>query len=147
VRWERAAPGTRVTVPGPLVPYRRIRDGLSSPPTLESEQPADMHLRFQVPAAVLPLKVERARLVARVNAPGRRVTLAGRAGEQVAALHAEDSPLEPVSADITEERLLRLDEGGGLNVNLSLGEAPGGIAGSQKWTIEYIELEVVGVTE
>ena len=74
LRLERPAAGRPVVIPGPLVPYRRIINDGSTRPTLEGGQDADMHLRFQLPAAVLPFRVERARRFRedqRPVAPGR----------------------------------------------------------------------------
>jgi hypothetical protein len=152
LRLERPAAGERVTVPGPLVPYRRVMDSGLSKATLESDQHADQHLRFQLPAAVLPFRVERARLVGKIDAPGRRVTVAGLAGTELVELHHADSPLDPIRVEIADERLLRLDDDGGLHLNLDIsaplgGQQAGALGVNQKWTIEYLELEVVGRAE
>jgi hypothetical protein len=146
VRLERAEPGRRVTIPGPLLPYRRLIDGRSTPPTFEFSQGADMELRFQLPRAVLPLKVERARLLAKIAAAGRRVTVAGRADGAPVELYRAESPLDPVEVNIADGRLLRPDEEGGLHLNVSLSELLAG-EGSQKWTIDYLELGVSGTAE
>jgi hypothetical protein len=147
LRLEHPAPGTRITVPGPLLPCQRILDSGPSHVTVDSLQNADMHLRFQLPPAALPLNVERARLVAQISAPGRRVRVSGRAGDQEVPLHTVESPLDPIRVDITEERLLRLDEDGGLHLSLDLGAPPGTLRGAERWTIDYIELEVMGLAE
>jgi hypothetical protein len=158
LRLEPAPGGTRVRIPGPLVPYRRLLKGV--PQTvlvLEGTQDAEMHLRFQLPQAVLPLTVERARLLARVAAPSRRVTVAaptqGTNGG-VVEIHRADSPLDPIRLEIAEPRFLRLDEQGGLHLMLSVSDSPragkakpGPAPAGEKWTIEYLELEVVGQTQ
>jgi hypothetical protein len=151
LRLEPPVAGERMTIPGPLVPYRRVQaEGLTRP-TLEFDQRADLHLRFQLPAVVLPFTVEQARLVAKIDAPGRRVTIAGRSGNEQVELHRVESPLDPIRVEITEARLLRLDEDGGLHLNVDLGELPGGsgtgrrtIPAADQWKIEYLELEVTG---
>jgi hypothetical protein len=152
LRLERPAVGERVTLPGPLVPYRRILDTGPTRPTVESDQRADMHLRFQLPAVVLPFKVERARLVGKIDTPGRRVTVSGLVGSEAIELYRADSPLDPVRVEIAEERLLRPDAEGGLHLNLDVSAPLGGEAGSaqrvnEKWIIEYLELEVIGQAE
>jgi hypothetical protein len=148
LRLERPVAGERVTIPAPLVACRRVLEGARTRPTLESDQAADMHLRFQLPPTVLPLRVERARLACKVNAPGRRVTISGRAGEQLVELHRAESPLDPIRVEIVDERLLRPDDEGGLHLNLDISAPLGsGPRGNEKWTIEYLELEVVGRTE
>jgi hypothetical protein len=150
LRLERSAPGARVTIPGPLVPFRQVIDGRLVRPTLEASEGIDLHLRFQLPAAVLPFKVERARLLAKIDAPLRRVTISGRADGGVVEIHRAESPLDPIRIDIAEERLLKLDAQGGLYMNVSLSNAPkigGAVQLARKWSIEYLELEVSGQTE
>jgi hypothetical protein len=150
LRLERSAAGSPVTIPGPLLPVRRITEIGSVKVPQWSDHAVDMHLRFQLPAAALPLRVERARLALRINAPSRRITVSGRAGADLVELWHEESPLDPVRVEIADPRLLRLDEEGGLHLNLAVGATLGGEAGrrvsrgNEKWTIEYLELEVSG---
>jgi hypothetical protein len=154
LRMERSAPGTRVTVPGPFLPYRRIMAEGSAPPTLESRLGTSMLLRFQLPPEVLPLKVERARLTLKINAPSRRVTVSGRTGKELVELRHIESPLDPVRLDISDERFLHLDADGGLYLNLAVSNPPKGSGGSggvaatgENWKIDYLEIEVSGRTE
>jgi hypothetical protein len=144
LRWERPAPGERVTVPGPFVACRRLFEAGPTLPTREGGEAADMHLRFQLPAEALPLRVERAVLLARINAPSRRVAVSGRSDGGAVELLRVESPLDPLRVEIADERLLRLDDQGGLHVNLSVGDD---LRGGGKWTIEYLELEVGGRAE
>ncbi len=157
LRLERPVPGSTVTIPGPLIPFERVVDAGPTRPTFESNQSADMQLRFQLPASVLPLKADRARLSAKITAPTRRVTISGRADEGLVELHRVESPLDPLQIDVTDERLLRLDAAGGVHLQLSFseplqdttkGEATKGRRDPRdhKWTIEYLELEVTGRT-
>src|SRR5262249_9195560 len=128
LRLERSAPGTRVSVPGPLVECRRVVRGARTRVLRDGHEGVQMHLRFQVPAEVLPLEVERARLIARVHAPSRRVTVPGPPGGDAVELYSAESPLDPVRLDITEQRLLRLDEEGGLHLGVAV-SAPRTAAG------------------
>jgi len=152
LRLERPAAGDKVTVPGPLVACRRVMDAGEVPPALESREGVNEHLRFQLPAEVLPFRVERVRLIARINAPGRRVVIAGRApGGGGVDIFSADGPLGDVRVDVADERFLP-DARGGLHVDLSVGDlptkggpaGPAGAAGVDKWTIDYLELEVAG---
>jgi hypothetical protein len=140
-----------VTIPGPLIPYGRVMEQGLAPPVLESFLGTAMHLRFQLPAELLPLKVERARLTAKINAPTRRVTIAGQADGGPLELHSVANPLDPIRIDITQEQLLHLDREGGLHLNVivsdsnkSAEEGPGSVRKEEKWTVEYLELEVSG---
>jgi hypothetical protein len=153
LRLERPDAGTRVTIPGPLISCRRLVEA-TGPTALphESVRGLDMHLRFQLPPAVLPFQVERARLAAKVNAPFRRVTVGGEADGVLVEQYRADNPLDPIRLDITDARLLRTDALGGLRIYLSVSEAAAGERGEsaeglQKWTIEYLELEVGGRVE
>jgi hypothetical protein len=101
---------------------------------------------------VLPLEIERARLVAKIEAPFRGITIAGKVNDDWVELHTVRSPLEPFRVEITEKRQLRLDASGGLHLQLSISdssqkEAGGLEPGSERWRIEYIELEVSGRTQ
>lgn len=151
LRLERPAAGERATIPGPFITSQRILEDGPTKVTMESGENADMHLRFQLPSEVLPFRVERARLSVRMDAPSRRVTIAGRAGEELIELHHVDGPLDPFGVEITDPRVLHLDEEGGLHLNLNIrGEAQGVMPREQvgrlgeKWTIGYLELEVTG---
>jgi hypothetical protein len=150
LRLERPAAGASVTIPGPLISYRQILNTGPIRPRLEGSYPTDLHMRFQLPTVALPFIIGKARLRAKVDSPSRRVAIAGRAGEELVELHRVDSPLDPIRIDITEPRLLRLDEQGGLHLNLSISAELHGAATKdarevdQKWKIEDLELEVVG---
>jgi hypothetical protein len=151
LRLERPAPGKRVTIPGPLLSYQRILGGMPTRPFLKSNQDTEMHLRFQLPAEVLPFQLEGARLSAKINAPSRRVTISAQSGSEFVEIHHVNSPLDPIRLDL-DKRFLHLDEGGGLHVSVNLKEAgrneQGGVGRMQEnWTIEYLELEVSGQLE
>ncbi len=154
LRLERPAAGQRVTVPAPLVLCRRVMDDGPTGLTREGTMPIDMLLRFQLPTEVLPFRAERARLSAKVSAPARRVTVAGRAGGKPVEVFAAESPLAPIEVELTDERFLRLDRDGGLLLNVAVSDPlAGGAARNQpppppeKWVIEYLELEVTGRVE
>jgi hypothetical protein len=154
LRLERTSPGKRVTIPGPLVSLRQIIAAGPIQLTRESTQASDLRLRFQLPAEVLPLRVESARLIVRVEAPSRQVVIAGRGDAGPLELHRVSSPLDVIRLEIADEPLLRLDDQGGLYFTLSFGEEQSALGGakdarevSQKWRIEDLELEVVGTTK
>jgi hypothetical protein len=154
LRMERSAAGKRVTVPGPFISPQRLLQDVVSRPALESTEKTEMHLRFQLPAEVLPLQPERARLLLRIEAPGRPVSIAGRAENKFVEVHQVDSPLDPIRIEITEPRFLQLDDEGGLHLNLKIGDAAEDRAAAKrpseldtKWTIDTLELEVSGRTQ
>jgi hypothetical protein len=157
VRLERSAPGARVTIPGPLVWWRRLFDRGGSGMTREGNEAADLHLRFQIPPVVLPFKIERVRLTVRMDAPSRRVTVGGwedsaNASGRLTELHRVESPLDPIRVDISRKSLLRQDTDGGLHLNIHVGDLLKGksgaaVGGGGKWTIHYLDLEVTGRAE
>jgi hypothetical protein len=154
LRLVRPAPGSSITVPGSLVPYGQIIDNRPTRPTREASTNADLHLRFQIPPSVLPLKVEQARLVLKIDAPSRRVTVRGHADGGLVDLGHADSPLDPIHVDIADEKFLHLDAQGGLHINVTVegssddtGRSAREPSLDKKWQIEYLELEISGRTE
>jgi hypothetical protein len=137
---ERTAPDTAVSVPRAFVPYRRVLDRGLGQATMESSAAIDMRLRFQLPASVLPLTVEKATFLARLRCPSRTFSVDGYAGEEVVPLVSVESPGEPVRLEITDRRVLQVDSQGALFLRVRIG------AGEGNWTIEMMGLDVVGKT-
>jgi hypothetical protein len=147
LRFERTPPDTRVTIPAAFVDCRRITsDGRSLRPATESRLATSMRLRFQLPASVLPLVVEGARLTVRLHAPSREVVISALAGDEVISVRRLTSPLGVEQGEIDDPRLLQPDGQGTLSVNLSVGEVRGGNAEQILWRIESAGLEVHGRT-
>jgi hypothetical protein len=154
LRLEHSPPGTKVSIPGPLISLRQIIAAAPIQLTRESAQAGEMRLRFQLPSEVLPVRVESARLLARIEAPSRQVVISGHGDGAKVELHRVSSPLEQIRVEIADERLLQLDDQGGLHFVLTIGEEQSPLGGvkdarevSQKWRIEDLELEVVGTTK
>ncbi|MCI0462427.1 MAG: hypothetical protein L0Z62_36205 [Gemmataceae bacterium] len=143
---EPTPPGTRVTIPRAFIAYERLYKGGSTRPTLQSQAAVDMDLRFQLPPVVLPLQVEQARLFVKVVAPGRRFTVSGQAAGERVELRSVDSPADAFTVNLTAERFLRLDDRGGLHLNVTVGDAAAGAGPGHEsgWTIESLELGVTG---
>jgi hypothetical protein len=152
VRLERSTPGTRVTVPGPFIASRRILPIGATRVPATSNLGMDMRLRFQLPAGVLPFRIDQARLSYKIDAPSRRITVAGIADGNPVELHSIESPLDPVQVEMKDEGLLRLDADGGLYMNFAISDAiksrtePSAAQPDPKWSVEYLELEVTGTT-
>jgi hypothetical protein len=147
VEFERTPPGRTVTVPRAFVSYRRILETGPSLPTLEGTSAIEQHLRFQLPPSVLPLKVERARLLAKVDTPSRRFTVIGQAKTKRAILGSVDSPVDPVQIDIVGSDVPALDDQGGLHLDVEVsGAATMENEQPTKWVIQSLELEITGQT-
>lgn len=147
LQWERPPSGGRVMIPGPLVTYYRTINGVPARPTFEAGQQVDMKLRFQLPAEVLPLRVDRARVVGKIEAPNRKVRITASGDGKPEVIYEAASPLDVIRQDITAERHLRLDAGGGLHLDLAISEPirNDGKSASERWKIEFLELEVSGI--
>jgi hypothetical protein len=142
-----------VTIPGPVVGYHRVLGGGPARLTRTQRAGAELHLRFLLPPAVLPFEVERVRLSGRIEAPSRRMTLHGRDGGKPVEVHRVEDPMGPFRIELADPRLLKPDEGGGLHLYLTISEVNEGKKPAQggkddpRWTLEYLELEVVGTTK
>jgi hypothetical protein len=147
LRFERTPRDTHVTVPAAFVDCRRISsDGRFLRPATESRLGTSMRLRFQIPASVRPLVVERARLTVKLYAPAREVVIGASAGDEVAPLRRLTSPSGIEQVEIDDARLLRPDEQGVLSMNIVVGEVRGGNAEQILWRLESASLEVRGRT-
>jgi hypothetical protein len=146
LEFERTPPDTPVTIPAPFLECRRVDElGNSRPPPTQMAEPVDLRLRFQLPGCVLPFHVERARLTVRLRAPARPVALGGYDGAAAVILRRVDSPTGAEVVEISDPRLLRPDESGGVFAHLAIGDVPRG-SGRLPWKIETLELEVRGRT-
>ena len=104
-------------------------------------------LRSRRQRCLLPLHVEKARLIAKVEAPSRRFTVSVHTKNGLRKLHSVQSPIDPVPIDIVGDDLLLMDEQGGLNLVITVSEPPSVDDGQlPKWDIQALELEVVGRT-
>ena len=146
LEYERTPPGTNVVIPRGFTTVRRVQSEKQVPALTSGTFPANQLLRFQVPASVLPFEVERAVLVTRVSAPARRVTVSCDVDGKSGVLFDAESPTGPLSVEITDPKLLRLDEGGGMLVNVNVGAPLGGAAVNTAWAFEAMSLELIGRT-
>jgi hypothetical protein len=147
LEFERSAPGTRVTVPRGFSTVRRVLDQTRQIlVTPSGPEAVTMRVRFQLPASVLPLRVERATAYARVRAPSRTFTLSGAADGKPVRLFEGVGTLDSVRVEITDPRLLEPDELGGLYLTVAFGNTTDPV-NSTPWKLESLTLEVVGRTE
>ncbi|HUT95356.1 MAG TPA: hypothetical protein VMY37_38230 [Thermoguttaceae bacterium] len=159
---ERTPPGTRVAIPSPFLDYRSVRGPLREPSAaygnathewIELRTSTEAYLRFQVPEQVLPIKLDRARVVVRINAPSRTVQLLGHAGQRWVSLATWNSPVGGFPLEITDTELLELDDQGGFLLGIAVARDRSSEAGTgpvtrlgSAWRIEAVELEIEGET-
>lgn len=140
VEFERPAAGTRVTVPAGFIPYRPAA-GVRL--TMDSTSVLNQAIRFQLPPSVMPLAVDRATLILRVRAPGRKLTVTGEGG---VTLHRADSPAGEIRIDIADAKLRAAVGAGEPVFTVGIGEQADPAANAAEWKIEAIGLEVSGTT-
>ncbi len=146
LEFERSPANTQVTVPRGFIPFGRVFNDKSIPVKMEASFPIDMELRFQLPAAVLPLRVERATLFARVSTPSRPFSVYGTANNKPESLFRAEAPTEAIRFEIADPAHLKLDEQGGLHLHVAVGEVMAGARVETPWKIESLALEIVGRT-
>lgn len=152
LQFERTLPDTAVTIPGPFMEFVRQSDtGTRLRMANESAQPANLRLRFQVPGSVLPLRIEWARLTLKLSAPSRPVVIAGYEEAKIVPVRQLESPIGVETVEIANPRLLKVDNLGGLFLNVDIGDAPPMMGPDDKpvrvtWNLEFVDLEVRGRT-
>jgi hypothetical protein len=145
-RFEQTPPATQVTVPAAVVDCQRVGpEGHLLPPAAESRTGANVRLRFQVPAEVLPMTVQSARLEFKLRAPLRDVTVRGFANGAAVPLRRLTSPFGIERIDISDPRLLQLDKNGLLFVEIDVGGVSSESTGDL-WHLDWVGLEVRGRT-
>lgn len=150
---DRPPGGSSVMIPTGFCSTAAVTEGRSHRPTLDGVNPIRNLLRFQLPPAVLPFQVEKATLVARVRATGRRFTVSATVDGQPVILENALNPLGIVRVEITDPRALQIDPGGGLVLEVAVSGliGPDGREISSRlsdpdvsWQIEDLGLEVIG---
>jgi hypothetical protein len=147
LEFERTPPNTQVVVPRGLSPVRRIIEGHPIAVPQSGAHPIDMRLRFQLPPAVLPLRAERATLFIQARAPFRRLSVVGDYDGRPVPLFQATAPVDPIRIEITDPALLKIDEQGGLYVNVNVAAPVGAAPNDSGWKFESLAIEVVGRTE
>ena len=150
---DRPLAGNAVIIPAGFCSFTAVTEGRSHRPTLEGTIASRNRLRFQVPSGVIPFELEKATLIARVRAAGRKLTVSAIVDGRPIVLHEELNPLGTVRVEISQREALRLDPAGGLLVELTLSgrigpdgrDLPSSSSEPDvKWQIEELGLEVSG---
>jgi hypothetical protein len=145
LRFERTPPGTRVIVPSTFVESQRVgNDGRLAPTAHESGTRQSMKIRFQVPASVLPVTLESARLTFRLLAPLREVSVTAFKDGQGVLLSRLSNPIGNERIEISDPQLLQVDKAGCLYINIEVGDLRG--EDRNVWRLEWASLEVRGRT-
>jgi hypothetical protein len=159
---EQAPPGTKVSIPSPLVSFRCVPGPGKQISTayfnarqewLACRTASRVWLRFQIPKQVLPLTPSRATLEVKIAAPDWTVQVVGLAGETQIPLESWNGPVGNHLCKIDQPEVLLLDGEGGLLLGIHVGDKAAGPAADPRegkarpaWKIDSVQLEVAGET-
>ncbi len=146
LKFERSPANTHVTVPRGFIPFGRVINDKTTSANMGASFPVDMELRFQLPAAVLPLRVDRAALFAQASTPSRPFSIYDTANGKPESLFRAEAPTEAIRIEIADPAILKLDQQGGLHLHVAVGEVAAGAQVDAPWKIESLALEIVGQT-
>jgi hypothetical protein len=152
---QRPAPGTRITIPSPLVSYRTSRGpagvGVSSlyehatGKWVQSNQPASIWLTFELPRELLPLRVEQALLTVDLTAPDRTLQVVrSAAGSGHEVVWSQTDPLGHYELLLSDAHRL-VDGDGALQLGVLVSRMEGKASQNKTsvWKINRLQLEVV----
>jgi hypothetical protein len=156
---ERTPPSTAIAIPDALMDLRSVTGSSGQSAQFDAHRrtwhspqlsASTTRLRWQLPSAVLPLKLDRATLTIDGNIPSRQLSVyAIRAGEKV-AIAQRSSHAGRVQIDITEADLLTLDDQGGMAMEFEIGEIAKQLeqatVSNATWSIRSTMLDVWGQT-
>ena len=146
LEFERSPANTHVTVPRGFISFGRVFNDKTIPVKMEASFPTDLEVRFQLPAAVLPLRVEHATLFAQASTPSRPFSIYDTVNDKPESLFRAEAPSEAIRLEIADPAHLKLDEQGGLHLHIAVGEVMAGAQVDTPWKIESLGLEIVGRT-
>lgn len=154
LRFDRTPPNTDVVIPAPFLSPRSVAGpGVSTASSLfnhrtgqwvEGERDAQIWLRFQLPAEVLPIQLQRATLTINLRAPQWRLEVSQLADSAPVPLTTRDNLADKLELQLPAESL-RTDSDGGLVVGLKITRL-GPVDQPLSWTMDYVRLEVAGRT-
>lgn len=156
---QRTPPDTPVTIPSSMLDVRSVAGPQGQSHAFDNKtrswispnaRATTTRLRFQMPAAVLPMNVNRATFTMECNVPSRAVELFAVTGSSRQSLARRSNPSGVVSITIDDADALRLDERGGLLIDIEVGPTSGQpgeqTLANSGWTISSTRLEVSGRT-
>jgi hypothetical protein len=147
IHFEKSKPGSAITIPAPFVPWQWI--GLNGRPRewlAESRAVQNMRLRFQIPSAVWPLTLDRMQLTLRIFAPSREVDVGFYSGKETTSVRKFMGPEGTMQVDFDNASRIKVEDGGAISLNLSIGQNLGSKVGLDLWRIEALGLQIRGHT-
>ncbi len=159
LRWVRPAESTRVRIPSVAIRSRAVVSDVGQSTVFNNRTeswnypnsgPQVTRLRFQIPAAVLPIRVDAASLTLDCHAPSRTldVFVVGEAGRERVGEYV--SPSGEITVRVEEPERLATDPAGGLTFEIAVGELRSEVdevtLATGGWSIRDSRLEVSGLT-
>ena len=164
---DRPEVGQRVRIPSTFLPYRSIRNSelkFGFAPTFSnsrrtwttntSSDASKALLRFEIPASLHPLLVDKAKLTLKISAPLREVEILSGRPPELKNIWSRNSPVGRFEISIPDEAARTPSADGGFHVALKIGpvqldELAQTEAGTQdrNWRIEWIQLEIEGLVQ
>ncbi len=157
---QRTPANTKVYLPGSTLQVQSVASQHGHSNTFENataqwiypfSRSARTRLRFQLPAEVLPLRVDSAELFLDCNIPSRMLTIEVIEGDQRRTLFARLNPSGKQTIDLTETIPLTVDAEGGLTLEFTIAESTPTSSSpparsSDPWSIRTTRLDVTGTT-
>lgn len=158
VEFDRPAPGSPVAVPAPLMRMSSWRRPVGKRPvsTIFSEdkrewitgvhQPMLVIIRFQPPAALIPMSIDSAVLSLDLRAPGRDFDIVTPRGDKLQILESGSNPGGRLAINLTGDRAPAMLSDGSILIGLDVKPA-GDPSKDQGWSVRSMDLSVTGRTQ
>lgn len=156
---ERPPAGTAVRIPSPAIRLQSVRAAQGHSVVFDNQferwnypdaSARLVRLRFQMPESLLPLRLEEATLRLDCHLPSRRLEISLVRDGTPELLAASQNASGIVETKIDRPQRLALDDGGGLTLEISVGELQTEVAeetlGTAGWSIRSSRLRASGVT-
>lgn len=158
---QRPPDNSRITIPGPLLPYREVTGPDGKRPAglynrrkqewLEKKYASSTWLGFDVPEVLLPLSLEQVDVRIAVTGPVGQLELWAWDGERRVSLQRWEKPVGQLAATFDRDAGLSVSEGGQLVLFLSAGEGTFDNTASLEnprsdWQIESFDLSLRATT-
>lgn len=153
---EPAAVGQRITVPPAFITFQTVRgrDNIGTTTLYNAQtrewignisQGATLLLRFQLPEAALPMRVESLTLNLNLVAADRTVEVLRPDAAKLAVVRTLDRPASPQSVELAGEAVGQPDVDGGVTVGVRVSEPLDPTAMTSTWRIDGVSAAVTGV--
>ena len=158
---EKTPPETSISIPSAFLVFRSVGGPQSQSPSsaysnrtgewVKSRRSMRSHFRFQLPAQVLPMKLNRASLTMHLDASGREVQVKTILDDKLIPIKVVESPVGRITVEIDQAEQLQTDSTGGLTIGIYVGDhqlKSEEIDEDQSsfWQFNDLQLEVSGVT-